>query len=152
MCIRDRDSTTYKAFAEYREGFGANEFIIVTWPGCDLDDPRLEDVTKRIQTDLPGLVKQVSSGQQAYRALRQRANLSEKTALNRLRNSFVSDSSHDTALGFNLTDAGRSDRGAVISQLHQILQVSGVDPATASYSGLAHNLYTLDKELSLIHI
>lgn len=142
----NRQTETYRDFVVYREKFGVNDFVIVSWPGCDLNDPRIQSVTDQISTELIGKVQQVSSGQQAYMDLRSSAGLTEAAALKRLQNSLVAKSSFDTAIGFNITDAGRLDRGSVILQLHDILRKNGVDPSTAFYSGLGHNLYTLDKE------
>jgi len=141
-----RDSEVYKDFVNYREQFGINEFVVVSWPGCDLKDRRVETVTKRIETELADSVEQVSNGQRAYWKLRDRAGLSEKSALKRLRHTFIGKDSDDTAIGFNLNQTGRSNRNKVISRLETILESSDVDPDSASFAGLGHNLYSLDRE------
>ena len=142
----NRNSETYQQFAEYQRKFGINEFIVVTWPGCSLNDPRVEQVTERIQTELASDVKQISSGQQVYRDLRQRVGLSEKSAAKRLRNAGVGKDGNSTAVGFNLQEHARLDRDRVINRLNVILDECGVDPSSASFAGLGHNLYSLDRE------
>lgn len=142
----NQQSDTYQDFRKYREQFGINNYFVVTWPGCDLDDPRVETVAEKIETDLEGRVKQVSSGQRVYWKLQDKVGLSEKAALKRLRKNFVSEKGLETAVGFNLTAVGRIDRAEVVSDLHEILKSSDVDPDSASFAGLGHNLYTLDKE------
>ena len=141
----DQNSDAYTQFAEYRETFGANELVVISWPGCDLDDPRVEDVTRKIETQLKGLVLNVSSGQRAYWDLQDRALLSPTEAMDRLRNVLISPSGKGTGIGFRLSDSARANRGVVIEQLDPILQSSGVDPQTAIFAGLGHNLYSLDK-------
>ena len=141
-----RDSEIYKEFVNFAEQFGVNEFIVVSWPGCDLGDPKVEEVTGRIETELDGLVEQVSNGQRVYWELRDRSRLSEKSALRRLRNVFIAKNTRETAVGFNLSESGRLDRGEVISRLEKILESSGVDLDSATFAGLAHNLNALDQE------
>ena len=142
----NRQSDTYQDFRKYREQFGINNYFVVTWPGCDLNDPRVEEVAEKIETELAGRTKQVSSGQRIYWKLQDKGGLSEKAALKRLRMNFVSETGLETAVGFNLTEVGRSDRAQIVNDLHEILRSSGVDPAFANFAGLGHNLYTLDKE------
>ena len=142
----ERDSNVYKDFVNYREQFGVNEFVVVSWPDCDLDDPRVEAVTSGVETELAGLVEQVSNGQRAYWELRDRWRLSEASALRRLRNTFVAKDSEATAVGFSLSESGRLDRNHVVSRVEKILESSGVDPESATFAGLGHNLYSLDRE------
>ena len=56
-------SKIYQDFREYREQFGTNNYFVVTWPGCDLDDPRVEEVTAKISQELAGRIHQISNGQ-----------------------------------------------------------------------------------------
>ena len=142
----DRSSLAYQQFSEYREKFGANEAIILSWPGCDLVDPRVEKVAVAIETQLAGKVHNVSSGQRAYLALRNDAKLPEATALKRLRNVFIGQDDQTTAIGFQLTKTAMRNRGEVLAQVERILEMAEVDPSEVIYAGLGHNLYTMDKE------
>ena len=142
----DRSSLAYQQFSQYREKFGANEAIILSWPGCDLVDPRVEKVAEAIETQLAGKVHNVSSGQRVYLALRNDAKLTEAIALKRLRNVFIGQDDQTTAVGFQLTETARSNRGEVLKQVELILEMAEVDPTEVFYAGLGHNLYTMDKE------
>ena len=142
----DRSSLAYQQFSQYREKFRANEGIILSWPGCDLTDRRVEAVAVAIETQLAEKVYNVSTGQRVYLSLRNDAKLTEATALKRLRNVFIGQDDQTTAVGFQLTETARRNRGEVISQIDRILETSGVNPAEAIYAGLGHNLYTMDKE------
>ncbi len=142
----DRDSQTYQEFADYKNMFTGNEFVVVRWPGCDLKDDRVLDVSKGIKEQLSETVSQVSSGQSVYWTLRDDVGLSDSQARKRMRRVFIGEDDNSTALALRLTDAGRSDRAAVVETLTDILRQSGVDPAQAQFGGLGHNLYALDKE------
>ena len=122
----DRDSQTYQEFADYKNMFTVNEFVVVRWPGCDLKDDRVLDVSKGIKEQLSETVSQVSSGQSVYWTLRDDVGLSDSQARKRMRRVFIGEDDNSTALALRLTDAGRSDRAAVVETLTDILRQSGV--------------------------
>ncbi len=120
--------------------------VILSWPQCDLFDSRVEKVCTKIESQCGHLVRDVSSGQKAYRLLRRYSGLSPADAVERLRNVFISASGDATAVSFHLTEAGRLDRGGVLSRLDQILKSEKIDPQLTTYAGLGHNLHTLNQE------
>ena len=142
----DHGSPVYQQFSEYREKFGANETVILSWSGCDLSEQRVEDVAVGIETQLAGYIRNVSSGQRAYWLLRDKVQLSDAAALKRLRNVLIGQDDQMTAIGFQLSEAARMNRSECFAMLDNILVAADVDPAEVFYAGLGHNLYTLDKE------
>ena len=141
----DQKSAAYTQFVDYRKRFGTNELVVVTWHGCHLDDDRVDEVTRKIESRLGGLVERVFSGQRLFRQLQDRAKLSEPEALKRLRNVFLAPAGEGTGVGFYLSPSARNNRGEVVQRLNDILKNSGVDPQTAAFAGLGHNLYSLDR-------
>ena len=141
----DQKSQAYTDFVDYRNQFGANELVVLSWPGCDLYDPRVEEVTAKIETQLVGQVQQVSSGQRVFWDLQDKAGLSKNAALRRLRNVFLAETGFGTGVGFRIAESDRSHRGEVIEKLDSILKSSGIDPQQTIFAGLGHNLYSLDK-------
>ena len=142
----DRSSLAYQHFNEYRQKFGANETVILSWPGCDLNDQRVEKVAVGIETQLAEYVHNVSSGRRTYWLLRDEAKLTEAAALKRLRNVFIGHDDQTTAVGFQLSEAARMNRSECFAMLDNILVAADVDPGEVIYAGLGHNLYTMDKE------
>ena len=142
----DHGSPVYQQFSEYREKFGANETVILSWSGCDLSEQRVEDVAVGIETQLAGYIRNVSSGQRAYWLLRDKVQLSDAAAFKRLRNVLIGQDDQMTAIGFQLSEAARMNRSECFAMLDNILVAADVDPAEVFYAGLGHNLYTLDKE------
>ena len=141
----DQRSQAYTEFLDYRDKFGANELVVVSWPGSDLNDPRVGEVTAKIETELAGQVQHVSSGQRVFWDLQDKAGLSEDAALRRLRNVFLAKTGFGTGVGFRFAESARGHRGEVLQKLDSILKSSGVDPQQAIFAGLGHNLYSLDK-------
>src|SRR5437868_4498167 len=43
--VHDRDTADYQWFERH---FGHDEFVLITWEGCTLDDPRLPTVEARL--------------------------------------------------------------------------------------------------------
>lgn len=142
----DRSSKAYADFTDYRQKFGANELVVLSWPGCDLEDPRLEEVTSKIESQLGDRVQQVSNGLRVLSQLKRGANLSHSAAVKRLRNVFLSQTGFATGVGFQIDRSQRLRRGEIIESLDSILRSSNVDPQAAMFAGLGHNLYSLDKE------
>ena len=140
------DTTTYQQYVDYREKFGDNEFVVVSWPGCDLKDERVLEVSDRIAEELAGKVSPVFNGQAVYWMLRDGTGLSDSEARRRMQGLFIGEDDDTTAIAFGLTDTARMNRAPVIEKLTDILRLSDVDPEEAYFAGLAHNLYTLDKE------
>ena len=140
------DTATYRQFVDYRKKFGDNEYVVISWPGCDLKDERVLKVSDRIAEELAGKVSPVFNGQAVYRTLRDGAGLSDSEARQRMRGLFIGEDEDTTAIAFGLTDTARMDRAPVIEKLTDILRLSDVDPEQAYFAGLGHNLYTLDKE------
>lgn len=142
----NQNSVAYQQYDQFRKQFGVNEYVIVSWPGCQLDDPRVDQVVAAIETDLREQTEQVSSGTRLLSELCDRAKLSQTAALQRLRGVLIGDDGVRTAVGFNLSEQGREERIQVVQQLHDILMRSNIDPEKAYFAGLGHNLYTLNKE------
>ena len=142
----DRSSLAYQQFSEYRKKFKANEAVVLSWPGCTINDPRVEKVALGIEAQLAGYVRDVASGQRAYWVLRDEVKLTEAAALNRLRNVFIGQDDQATAVGFQLTESARMNRSEILTMLDGILESADVDLAEVIYAGLGHNLYTMDKE------
>lgn len=136
----------YRAFSDFREQFGVNEYVMVTWPGCCLEDERIDEVTALINSELAGAVSQVSSGREVYLELMAKGRLSKSKALKRLQNKFIGNDGNRTAVGVRLSAAGQGDRALVIERLTNILRRSGVRPTEASFAGLGYSLYMMDKE------
>ena len=73
--VRDWLPAEYPETAEYHaffHRFGSEDFVAASWPGCQLDDPRLERFAERLRT--PGrerLIKRVVTGSELVQTLQE---------------------------------------------------------------------------------
>lgn len=140
------DSQANQDYLVFRDKFGVNETVVLTWPDCTLLDTRIDCVVDQLESELADEIRQVDSGRHLLGRLVDEANLSEPTARRRLENIVFRPGSDQTAIGFQLSELGRSDRSHVVDRLHRILEGCGVDPGEVAFAGLGHNLYMMDKE------
>lgn len=140
------ESQVYQDYLFFRDKFGVNETVVVTWPNCNLSDTRIDCVVERLELDLPDEITRVNSGRHLLRRMIKDAGLTDATARTRIANIAVSADGDQTAVGFQLSDVGRFHRSHVVDHLHRILRECGVDPDQAAFAGLGHNLYMMDKE------
>jgi predicted RND superfamily exporter protein len=103
----DFEETTTHAWFEKR--FPYEDFVLVSWEGCTLDDPRLELFAQKLENpergpDEPWYFESVLTGQQLVRQLQSRySNLTEEEILARLEGSLVSRDHRKTCLVVTLS-------------------------------------------------
>lgn len=99
--IRQRLPADYEATREYREfrsRFGSDEFAVVTWEGCTLDDERLTQFASQLTTDDQSanqqeqLFRRVRTGSGLVKRLTSPpSSIDKQTALERLEGVVISD-------------------------------------------------------------
>ncbi len=78
--------TNYNLF---REHFGSDDFLIVSWTGCSLEDERLGQFSRQLTAeDRQGLIESVTTGADVARRLRSQMKLSDAEIRKRLRGVF----------------------------------------------------------------
>jgi hypothetical protein len=110
-----RDSPTRAGFNRFLAQFESHEMLLVSWPGCTVDDRRLEQVghallavrTKRAASGEPELLNEVLSGYTMLRTLRrQPARLSRAKAIRRMRGVLVGADGQTSCVVVTLTERG----------------------------------------------
>jgi predicted RND superfamily exporter protein len=100
----------------FRERFGSEEFVVVSWPGCVLDDPRLEQLSERL-TERPldnekktqtKLFTRVSTGSEMFKDLvAPRFGLSRSQARARLQGTMIGPDGKQTCAVVTLSEDSR---------------------------------------------
>ena len=117
-------------YEEFLRSFGSGDVLIVSWPGCTIDSPDLELLTKSLrrpdlfhdETGKP-YVEQVVSGQEALRGLMaDPLNLKRDDALARIQGTLVGPDQKTTCAIITLTSAGISDRDRVVKLIRSGLE------------------------------
>ncbi len=129
-----RDSVTREGFNRFLAQFESHEMLLVSWPGCSVDDRRLEEVgnallagrEQRVASGEPELISEVLSGYTMLRLLRgEPARLSRAVAIRRLRGSLVGTDGKTSCLVVTLTE-----RGALLRRKSYTLVVETVQRVT----------------------
>jgi len=117
-------------YEDFLRSFGSGDVLIVSWPGCTIDSPELELLTKSLrrpdlfhdETGKP-YVEQVVSGQEALRGLMaDPLNLKRDDALARIQGTLVGPDQKTTCAIVTLTAAGISDRDRVVKLVRDGLE------------------------------
>ena len=73
----------------FESQFGGDDFLILTWNDCTVDDPRLSSVTKRLRRlDTESLFQTITHGGEMIDRLSQELNMSPGTVVKRFRGIF----------------------------------------------------------------
>ena len=115
---------TRRTYAEFVELFGADDFLLVSWPGCTFGDVRLEqlkrELTAPVDDSQPRLIDRVVTGPELVRRLVEGpAKLSAAEAKQRLTGILVGPDRQLTGLIVQLTDHGRVDQKATVEIIRQ---------------------------------
>ena len=142
----DQESTAAKDFAEYRRKFGINEYVLMTWQGCDLEDDRVDRIEAGLKAaEAAKWIDQVSSGKTIYDTLVKDARLSEDLAKRRLIGSAIGADGNSTGIFLKLTAEGRAKRAKALVAIKSIA-AKHIAIDQIRWAGLGHDLHVLDKE------
>jgi predicted RND superfamily exporter protein len=115
-------------FAWFRDHFDNETFVLVTWKGCTIDDPRLELFERKIipnPHDLPAdaRFKHLESTKTVVeRLISPPLNLSEEEANNRLRGMFVGPDNKQACCVLTLTEFGKQDLRATLDRIYHVCE------------------------------
>ena len=111
-----------KSFAEtdtydwFQSKFGTDEIAVVSWPGCDLDDPRVDDLADALEATK--YFDRVRTGRNALRELMSSPlDFSRSSAVSRLRRILIGAEDESTCLILTTSVAGQADRSAAVREI-----------------------------------
>lgn len=133
---RYEETQVYNAFAKH---FAGEEFVLISWEGCTLDDPRLELLAKKLvphseqagafrpptatkddKEAPPPLFSKVQTGPSVIAELMERLNLSYAQALDRLKGSLVGPDLRTTCAVLTLSAYARDHLRPSVNKLVQV--------------------------------
>jgi hypothetical protein len=136
------ETTTY---AWFRRHFANDEFVVITWPGCHADDPRLERLPHTLVPQEGQPVKDqrreffasvVTGPQVLDRLMDAPANLTREEAVQRLRGTLFGADGEQTCAILTLHDASKRHLRTTIKLLRGIVtQECGVAPEELRLGG-----------------
>ncbi len=136
------DTEVYQGF---REVFGADDFAVVSWEGCTLDDPRLETFAERLvpapEEQKPGgdwvYFTKVITGPRAMASLMgEPFELTEKQAIDRLVEVLIGPDRKTTCAVVTLSPLGDEDRTDALAAMQRTaIEQCGIDPKDLRLGG-----------------
>lgn len=129
----------------FRTGFRVRDAVVISWPGCTVDDPRLEQFADALRTPSEPRSEhpyernfdRVSTGYGALRQMmREPLELSREQALGRLRGVLVGDDGRTSCAVVSLTEHGVNHPAESVALITEVLrQRLGVAPEEAYLAG-----------------
>ena len=134
----------------FEKKFGSDDFLVVTWKGCTVEDPRLEQLCERIvEDDTNKRIQSVVSGKDIISRLRTEANLSKKSVLNRFKGIFfgIEDPTQTLAL-IELTKHGTAERRKSLQQVEAAIESTpNLDLQDITFGGYPYVGINIDNQL-----
>jgi len=129
--VRDWLPAEYPETAEYHaffHRFGSEDFVAASWPGCQLDDPRLERFAERLRTpERERLIKRVVTGSELVQTLQESPiGLKRDLAVDRLKGAVVGPDGAATCAVVILTDEGRRHLNAPLAEITAAASEAGL--------------------------
>jgi hypothetical protein len=126
------------------ERFGSDEIMVISWPGCSLDDPRLEQLSEELSrpVEIPGfpelepLFRLVFTGRQTLDELTSEPlSLPRSLAMDRMQGWLVGPDSSTTCAVALVSEAGELDRRAALDMVYRVAEDCGIARADLIVGG-----------------
>ncbi len=144
-----------KALFSFFDRFGSDEFLMISWQDCVLEDTRAEKLEELLLKPAPdGQVyfAKADSGQRVLDALTARQNISDAEARKRLTGLFVGKDGRQTCVIALISPSGFEDRKAAIAWAWQAsLQATGLPREDIHLAGTTADSIAVD-EASNAHL
>ncbi len=140
-------------YDQFREFFGSDLSLVVSWKGCDLDDPRVEQFKKALferaeRTD-PGLIHSIFDSQQLVDELVYgRAGLSLAQARKRLEGAFLGPEGQSVVWIQLSTDSKSSNARVIELTLDVLKEEVGITETDSRLAGSAYHATAIDEASS----
>ncbi|MBP88850.1 MAG: hypothetical protein CMJ64_19410 [Planctomycetaceae bacterium] len=124
-----KDYETTQFYSRFTDLFGSDEKVLVSWVGCTLDDPRLEEFARLVegsgelpeQEHLASIVQEVMTGQRTLAELRSPPlEIDRKLAVQRLQGSLIGPNEQTTCALITLGDATTDERERAVMAIREI--------------------------------
>jgi predicted RND superfamily exporter protein len=132
-----------RQYSWFREQFGSEEFVVVSWPGCDLDDPRLEQLAAKLTERSAAskaqgntlLFSRVTTGREMLDELTtQRFGLTRSQALSRLQGTLIGPDGRQTCAVVTLSEEARRHLRSMLTAIRAAAVEIGI-PADSVHLG-----------------
>jgi uncharacterized protein len=141
-------------YEQFRAAFGSGEVLVVSWPGCTVDSPELDLLTRSLfRTDLfqselrEPYVDRVVSGQEAlHKLMADPLKLSREDAIARLLGTLIGPDNETTCAVITLTPNGLAERSHVVELIRAgLAKYCHVPAGSQHYAGPVIDGFSVDQ-------
>ena len=118
------NSEARKEYNEFERKFGSDDFLIVTWNDCTIEDPRLKQFCRQLkENDSDGLIQSVFNGADIIDKLESELRLSKKVIISRFEGIYfgIKDPNQTLAL-IELSKIGSANRRESLQQIETVIK------------------------------
>ncbi len=138
----------YKAFQRH---FGDETFILASWEGSTLDDPRVgrlaEELSRPASPGAPHYFHRAVTGESVLaRLMEPPTNLSHRAAVARLEGTLIGPDGEQTSVALTLSDAGRANLRATLDEVYRAAGEVGIPRERLRLGGPPVDNVTIDLE------
>jgi predicted RND superfamily exporter protein len=147
--VRDWLPAHYEETRQYEwfhRHFGSEEFVIVSWPGCTLEDVRLDRLAERLrarskQSDesaIGGIFRRVTTGRELVEQLTSEPlELKRSLVIERLKGTIIGADGEQTCAVVTLSDRARTHLHPTLAEIREAAGDIGLAPAEVHLGGPA---------------
>lgn len=130
----------------FQRQFGGDEIAVVSWPGCDLGDPRVGQLADALEASK--YFDRVRTGQNALRELMSPPqDFSRSAAISRLRRILIGVEDESTCLILTTSAVGQDDRTETVREIETLAySVSGINASELKLAGPTVDAAKIDAE------
>ncbi|MCH2180408.1 MAG: MMPL family transporter [Mariniblastus sp.] len=143
-------SSARDAYELFQANFASDDFIVLTWPGCTLGNPVLEQLADQIRdSDSAPLIERVITGDEALQRMESELGFQRREAIAALRGVFFGlEDPRRTCLVVELNSQGTDDRGTFMEGLWQTIdEFPGLDRSTMAIGGYPYLANYFDRQI-----
>jgi uncharacterized protein len=140
-------------YARFVETFGADNSVLVSWPGCTLEDERIDDFADRLEQQANGraahdlLIRRMFTARQVLQQLMaEPLRLSRDVAIRRMQGTLIGPDAATGSVLIQLASSARSDQHAMIDMIYDVAPRCGVTPDAVRVGGTAYTAVMIERE------
>lgn len=144
------ESNARQQYDFFQQRFGSDDFLIVTWDGCQVDDVRLALFSEHVrENDTQHLIQTVANGAEVAQRLARDLKLSRKDTERRLQGFFLgSENAELTCVFVELSKHGTANRSDSMNLIWEaVAAVPGLDRDDVALGGYPYIATYIDSQL-----
>jgi predicted RND superfamily exporter protein len=140
------DFVETKLLEEYVRHFGRDDFLMISWPQCELDDPRLSQLATKLRTLSPGFTHVTTGLEALERLTSEPLELSQNKAVARLKGLMIGDDGVSTCIVVASSSAESKDRAALINSIYDSVDsIDGLSRTEVKIAGIMIDGVAIDE-------